>query len=77
MGRERLVEAVVKEVSHACCSAVPHCATAACLDSVATPQDYLKIMLDTFEQAEDLESISDLHALFTLMQTIREIFPSL
>lgn len=34
-------------------------------------------MLDTFEQAEDLESISDLHALFTLMQTIREIFPSL
>jgi len=35
-------------------------------------QDYLKIMAETFEQAEDLEVITDLHTLFTMMQTIRE-----
>ena len=35
-------------------------------------QDYLKIMAETFENAEDLEVITDLHTLFTMMQTIRE-----
>jgi protein phosphatase-4 regulatory subunit 3 len=34
------------------------------------PQEYVKLMVDTLSQAEDLESIPDLHALCNLMQTI-------
>lgn len=35
-------------------------------------QDYLKSMVETFEQAEDLEIIEALHTLFGMMQAIRE-----
>lgn len=36
-------------------------------------QDYLKHMFETFEMAEELHSITDLHILFTMMHTIRAI----
>lgn len=35
-------------------------------------QDYIKQLINVLNQAEDLESINDLHALCSLMQTIRE-----
>lgn len=35
-------------------------------------EDYIKGLIDAFAQAEDLESLGDLHALCSLMQTIRE-----
>ncbi len=35
------------------------------------PQDYIKQLIVVLHQAEDLESIDDLHALCSLMQTIR------
>ena len=35
-------------------------------------QDYIKQLITVFDQAEDLESLEDLHALCSLMQTIRE-----
>jgi len=34
-------------------------------------QDYIKQLIGVFDQAEDLESLEDLHALCSLMQTIR------
>jgi DUF438 domain-containing protein len=34
------------------------------------PQDYIKQLIVVLHQAEDLESIDDLHALCSLMQTI-------
>ncbi|KAL7410975.1 component of IIS longevity pathway SMK-1-domain-containing protein [Mrakia frigida] len=40
------------------------------LVEAVTKEDYLKIMAETFENAEDLEVITDLHTLFTMMQTI-------
>ncbi|OJT09072.1 hypothetical protein TRAPUB_15 [Trametes pubescens] len=33
-------------------------------------EDYIKGLIDVFSQSEDLESLSDLHALFSCMQTI-------
>ncbi|KAI0774738.1 DUF625-domain-containing protein [Trametes elegans] len=33
-------------------------------------EEYIKSLIDVFHQAEDLESLSDLHALFSCMQTI-------
>lgn len=36
-------------------------------------QDYIKQLTVVFDQAEDLESLEDLHALCSLMQTIREL----
>ncbi|KAI0371515.1 DUF625-domain-containing protein [Pilatotrama ljubarskyi] len=33
-------------------------------------EDYIKGLIDVFNQAEDLESLTDLHALFNCMQTI-------
>ncbi|CDO73840.1 hypothetical protein BN946_scf185015.g169 [Trametes cinnabarina] len=33
-------------------------------------EDYIKALIDVFNQAEDLESLPDLHALFSCMQTI-------
>ncbi|KAI0638595.1 DUF625-domain-containing protein [Trametes polyzona] len=33
-------------------------------------EDYIKALIDVFTQAEDLESLQDLHALFNCMQTI-------
>ncbi|KAI8982774.1 DUF625-domain-containing protein [Trametes punicea] len=33
-------------------------------------EEYIKALIDVFNQAEDLESLSDLHALFNCMQTI-------
>ena len=35
-------------------------------------QDYIKQLIVVFDQAEDLESVEDLHALCSLMQTICE-----
>lgn len=35
-------------------------------------EDYIKALIDTFAQAEDLEALVDLHALCGLMQTICE-----
>lgn len=35
-------------------------------------KDYVKLMADVLTQAEDLESIEDLHALCSCMQSIRE-----
>ena len=37
----------------------------------ADSQDYIKQLINVLNQAEDLESINDLHALCSLMQTIR------
>ena len=34
-------------------------------------QEYIKALIDVFRQAEDLESLHDLHALFGCLQTIR------
>ncbi|KAI0650842.1 DUF625-domain-containing protein [Trametes meyenii] len=33
-------------------------------------EDYIKALIDVFNQSEDLESLADLHALFNCMQTI-------
>ncbi|KAF9519444.1 hypothetical protein BS47DRAFT_1337298 [Hydnum rufescens UP504] len=33
-------------------------------------QDYIKSLIDVMEQAEDLESLTDLHALYSIMHTI-------
>ncbi|OSD04439.1 DUF625-domain-containing protein [Trametes coccinea BRFM310] len=33
-------------------------------------EEYIKALIDVFNQAEDLESLADLHALFSCMQTI-------
>jgi protein phosphatase-4 regulatory subunit 3 len=41
------------------------------MSSCADGQDYIKQLTVVFEQAEDLESLDDLHALCSLMQTIR------
>ena len=42
------------------------------LSSLSTSsQEYIKALIDVFHQAEDLESLLDLHALFGCMQTIR------
>lgn len=35
-------------------------------------QEYIKHLVGVFEQAEDLESLDDLHALCSVMQTISE-----
>ncbi|KAI0797191.1 hypothetical protein C8Q75DRAFT_743791 [Abortiporus biennis] len=37
-------------------------------------EEYLKGMIDVFTQAEDLESLENLHALCSCMQTIRGYF---
>ena len=39
---------------------------------MAYQQDYIKQLCSIFEQAEDLESLEDLHCLCGLMQTICE-----
>ena len=61
-GRERAVEHIIGEVSdHALWQPRDY----------AKGQDYIKQLTVVFEQAEDLESLDDLHALCSLMQTIR------
>lgn len=40
-------------------------------------QDYIKALIDVMEQAEDLESLPDLHAMHGIIQTIRESLTSL
>lgn len=51
--------------------------TAASKGQELTPatQDYIKQLIGILNQAEDLESINDLHALCSLMQTIRAYRP--
>lgn len=64
--KERLCEYIQREVSH----------TLALQSSLAHVlfvfKDYIKGLIDVMGQAEDLESIENLHALCLLMQTIRE-----
>jgi protein phosphatase-4 regulatory subunit 3 len=58
-GRERAVEHIIAEVSYTVLAV-----------QKAYRQDYIKQLIGVFEQAEDLESLEDLHALCALMQTI-------
>jgi protein phosphatase-4 regulatory subunit 3 len=62
-GRERAVEHILGEVRKLCFG-LPIWLT--------SNQDYIKQLIGVFDQAEDLESVEDLHALCSLMQTIRE-----
>lgn len=39
-------------------------------------QDYIKQMIDVMHVAEDVETLDSLHALCTLMQTIRKLSPN-
>jgi hypothetical protein len=38
-------------------------------------QDYVRQMIRVFNDAEDMESLDDLHSLCTMMSTIREYLP--
>ena len=40
-------------------------------------QDYLKSLIEVMNTAEDLESLENLHALCSIMQTIREYYRAL
>lgn len=62
VGRERAVEHIIGEVRRFKPD-WPQCSQHL--------QDYIKQLIGVLHQAEDLESIGDLHALCSLMQTIR------
>jgi hypothetical protein len=59
-GRERAVEHILTEVSGAVLA----------LSAPAHVQDYVKALITVFDQAEDLESLDDLHTLCGITQTI-------
>ena len=46
-------------------------------DNIHPHKDYIKQLVDVFKQAEDLESLDNLHALCSCMQTIREFLSRL
>ena len=61
-GREKAVEHIVSEVRILSSESGKEC--------LLVLQNYIKQLTGVFEQAEDLESLEDLHALCSLMQTI-------
>jgi hypothetical protein len=74
LGREKIVEAVMKDVGFLPSSS---CQMDVSLDGELIRlfcvifQGYIKVMIESLSQAEDLESVEDLHILHSLMQTIR------
>lgn len=82
-GRERICEYILNEV---CCfwadtliwsfqwarSCIDPLAYIPALYALGDDQDYIKALIDVMEQAEDLESLPDLHAMHGIIQTIRK-----
>ena len=70
--KERVCEFIQSEVSAHVIFPLVFCVGLNVLS--APPQDYIKSLIDVLIQAEDLESLENLHALCSCMQTIRTSF---